>query len=692
MAQETLLIEIGTEELPPKHLGNLSQAFSDCIAHSLAELGFAVEKLEHYASPRRLCAQFFNIPIHQPSRVLERRGPSLSAAFDPKGQPTQAALGFAKSCGVSVESLTVQETPQGSWLFCSIQEEGKSLASLLSLIIENALNRIPAVKRMRWGSSHIEFLRPIHWITVIHGTQAIPLSVFGLQASNKTRGHRVHFPQEIAIQHADNYVDFLRTIMVMVDHRERQKTIEAAINTLAQKNSGVAVIDEDLLDQVAGLVEWPVPLHAHFDPGFLDVPQEALISSMQNHQKCFPIKTSAGKLLPTFILMSNIEASNSHNIIQGNERVMHARLSDAKFFFDQDRKTPLSSRLEKLKNMVFQKKLGTLYDKSSRIAKLAGLIGKQIGAQVRLCERAGKICKADLLTEMVFEFPELQGTMGSYYAVNDGEPIEVATAIYESYLPRFAKDKLPESLTGIALALADRLDTLMGIFGIGQLPTGDRDPFALRRQALAILRILIEKELTLDLKELCQLARVGYGTLIDEEVVPQVLAFCFERFKAWYLEQGISPQTLEAVMANHPTQPFDCSQRVIAVNHFQTLPEAQNLAAANKRVKNILQKGNIVFSLHQLPKINPALFKENAEMTLFETIEALKKQTQPLIEAGHYQEALCALASLQTSVDLFFENVMVMTEDESLKENRIHLLCHLRALFVQIADVSRLAL
>ncbi len=689
---ETLLIEIGTEELPPKHLDKLAKTFAQSIATAFTELGITYGKVEHFVTPRRIAARIFDVPQVQAKRQIQKRGPAIASAYDAKGNPTQAALGFARGAQVDISQLTVHETPQGSWLVYEYEEPGKKLIDVLADIVEQALNALPFPKKMRWGSSECEFVRPIHWILALHGKNPLPISLFNLTASNITFGHRFHFPQAVTLKSADDYVTTLKELRVIVSHSERQEIIERAIDMVGAQFQGKVLVEEELLDQVTGLVEWPVPLHAKFDKAFLDVPQEALISSMQNHQKCFAIADNEGKLLPRFILVSNTQADPDDNIIQGNERVMHARLSDAKFFYDQDRKTPLNARLEGLKNMVFQKKLGTLYDKSQRIAKLALLIAKQINAPSHLSERAGKLCKADLLTEMVFEFPELQGIMGSYYALNDGEQPEVANAIKESYYPRFAKDALPESTIGITVALADRLDTLIGIFGIGQTPTGDKDPFALRRAALAILRILIEKKLPLDLEELCQLARHGYGNLIDEEVIPQIMTFSFERFKAWYQEQGLSVQTIESVMATHPSVPYDASLRALAVNHFQTLPEAPKLASANKRVRNILQKNAVIFNLQHLPDVNPTLLKEVPEKNLFDAIEALKSKTSPLIAQGQYQEALVQLASLQQVVDKFFDDVMVMTEDETLKQNRINLLSHLYALFMQIADISKLAL
>ncbi len=688
----TLLIEIGTEELPPHHLHKLSSAFAKVLGESLEDAGIPSSKTEHFVSPRRITARFNHIPATQPQRTVQKRGPALANAYDANNQPTPAALGFANSCKVTVEELKVLETSLGSWLVFEQQEGGLSLAAVLPAMIEKAINEIPAKKRMRWGDGTLEFLRPIHWLTVVHGQQPLPLTVFGISASQNSYGHRVHSPGPVLIGDANDYLPILRQAKVIADQEERKQMIFDAISALGEKQGGITVIPPELLDEVSGLVEWPVPLVATFNKAFLEVPQEALISSMQNHQKCFAIKNPSGKLLNTFVLVSNTAAQSSDNIIQGNERVMQARLADAKFFYDQDRKYPLSYRLDGLKNMIFQKKLGTLYDKSQRIAKLAGQLGKLTNVSAKLCENAGKLCKADLLTEMVFEFPELQGIMGNYYAHHDGEPLEVSTAIQESYLPRFAKDELPETPIGICVALADRLDTLIGIFGIGQLPSGDKDPFGLRRQALAILRILVEKKLPLDLQELCQMARHGYGGLIDEEVIQQVLHFCFERFRAWYQDQGISPQTIDAVMANRPTIPYDCSQRILAVSHFQTIPQAENLASANKRVRNILQKSGIIFNAQHLPEVSATLFTEPAEKNLFLAIETLKRQTEPLIQDGKYQEALVELASLQQVVDNFFNEVMVMCEDEALRKNRIHLLGHLSALFIQIADISKLAL
>lgn len=689
---DTLLIEVGTEELPPAHLNHLSLSFSKNLEAALSALGIPFEKAEHFAAPRRLTARFTQVPAVQPARIIRKKGPAKSAAFDTHGNPSPALLGFARSCQTSVENLQVQETSQGSWMVFESPSPGQAIEKLLGPLIEKALQQIPAKKKMRWGNHNLEFIRPIHWITAIHGKKALPLTVFELQADKLTYGHRIHHPEAISLSHADDYLPLLRKAKVIADHRERQKTIYTALQSTAQSMQAVALVDKNLLDEVTGLVEWPVILSGQFHERFLEVPSEALISSMQYHQKCFPLKSKEDRLLPHFLMVSNLESPDPSLIIQGNERVVQARLADAKFFFEKDKNTPLSYRLEELKGVIFQKQLGTLYDKSMRIAKLAGLIAQHLGDFSQLSERAGKLCKADLLSSMVFEFPELQGIMGSYYARFDGEPDEVVLAIRESYLPHFAKDALPRSMVGICVALADRLDTLVGIFGIGQAPVQDKDPFALRRQALAIVRILIEKALALDLRMLCEIARHGYGNLIDQEIIPTIMQFCLERLKAWFLEQGIHPCAIDSVLQPALTQPLDLSKRLLAVNHFQSLPEAESLAKANKRVKNILQKAEIAFNVQPLPPIDPQLFSEKPESDLFKAIEALKKQTDPLIEKAEYQAALIALATLKPAVDAFFDTVMVMTEDPSTRQNRINLLCHLQALFTQIADISKLTL
>lgn len=689
---QPLLIEVGTEELPPQNLNEFVQRFAQAICAGLKEAGITPGRTIPFVTPRRLAVLIDDVPEKTPARKINKRGPTLASSYDDKQQPSKALLGFAKSCNVPVESLSVYENTEGAWMIYEHEKPGQNLTDFLGKLIEDALKSIPVPKSMRWGDNEFSFVRPIHWITVVHGQNACPVNVFNLQATTTTYGHRFHAPRPLTITHASDYAEILKNAYVIAAYDERKALILSKIEQLAQKLQGKAHIIPELLDMVTGLVEWPQALSADFSKDFLEVPQEALISSMQNHQKCFALYDQNSKLKNTFILISNIAAADDHLIRQGNERVMQARLSDAKFFYDQDRKVTLVDRMERLKKMVFQKNLGSLYDKSVRISKLAYELSKLLGANPQACERAGKLCKADLVTEMIFEFPELQGIMGYYYALNDGEPEEVAVAIKESYYPRFAKDKLPSSLIGTIIGLADRLDTLIGIFGIGQVPTGDKDPYGLRRQAVAILRIIIEKQLLLDVEELLTFAKHGYGNLVDNEVITNVLNFCQERFRAWSLEQDVSPQVVDSVLATCTPVPYDCSMRIKAVSHFQTLTEAQALSSANKRVRNILQKSGLYFNLKQLPALNFELLTEKAEKDLAEALEKLQLETEPLIANRQYQDALVLMASLQPIVDAFFNDVMVMTEDEAVRKNRLLLLAKLQALFSRIADISKLAL
>lgn len=688
--ENTLLIEIGTEDLPPTRLDQLVTAFQNEILKRFKNLNLPYEKVECFASPRRLALKIQQVPVKQPDYVAQKRGPSLKAAYK-NGEPTPAAIGFAQSCNTQVQDLKTLETEQGAWLLFEENISGKLLANILPGIIAESIESLPYPKKMRWGDSTLQFIRPIHWIALVHGNTAIEADILNIKSGQYSYGHRTHFPDKIKINHADNYLNVLRDVKVIVDYQERKNIIIEAAMQLAKKLQGTAVIDDTLLDQVVGLVEWPVPMVAQFSADFLKVPKEALISSMQNHQKCFPI-ISNDKLLPYFILVSNIEALDTKNIIMGNQRVMHARLEDAKFFYEKDCKSSLESRLERLDKMIYQQKLGTLRQKTQRVATLANRIAQQIKANADFAQRAAELYKADLVTNMVFEFPELQGIMGYYYAKNDQEAEEVATAIKEVYLPAHAKDTLPTTQTGICLALAERLDTLIGIFGAGLIPSGDKDPYALRRAAMGILRIIIEKKLTLNLQELLLATQQNFNGVVNKDVLPVVYKFCLERFKSWYQEQSIAPQVIEAVLSTEPQSPYDMSQRTLAVNHFKTLAEAQALAAANKRVKNILQKSEQVMSLENLAEVNHDLLKEAAEKELFLAISTLKGQTEPLLKAGQYQEALTLLATLKQPVDRFFDEVLVMVDDKDLKRNRVLLLTQLYALFMQIADISKLAI
>tara|TARA_R110002110_G_scaffold65206_5_gene180077 strand:- start:19116 stop:21197 length:2082 start_codon:yes stop_codon:yes gene_type:complete len=690
--KNTLLIEIGTEELPPNGLNKLAHHFLSEITKRFQAQKIPMGATEAFVSPRRIAVRLADVPLQQPDFTAQKRGPQLKSAFK-DGQPTKAALGFAKSCQVDVSALTKLETEQGAWLVFEQEISGQPLNRLLPQIITESLNALPLPKKMRWGNSELAFIRPIHWITIVHGERGIECDILGFKSENYTYGHRYHFPDKVKVNHADNYLNVLRDVKVLADHAERKDIIVRTAKELAHKVKGEVIIEEPLLDTVAGLVEWPVPLVASFHEDLLKVPKEALISSMQGHQKCFPIVDAQNQLLSKFILVSNIEAADNQHIILGNEKVMHARLEDAKFFYAQDSQNSLASHVAALKDMTYQKALGSLYEKCQRVTELSVDIATELHANPKWAQRAGELCKADLTTNMVFEFPELQGIMGYYYALKDNEPEEVALALKEIYLPAHAKDSLPQTGTGICLALSERLDTLVGIFGIGLIPTGEKDPYALRRAAIGLLRIIIDKKLDLDLKSLIEKTHEKLSqSITNPDTAEHVLKFCLDRYKAWYQEQGIAPQVIEAVFNTYPTRPLDMSQRTLAVNHFLSLEAAQSLASANKRVRNILEKNKIDFNLQKLPEINRSLLQESAEKSLFNEIDQLKNETMPLIQAGEYQKALVALSQLKQPIDLFFDNVLVMSKDSDLKQNRIHLLTHLYALFMQIADISKLAL
>lgn len=689
----TLLIEIGTEELPPAGLERLAQNFLSGITKRFQAEKIPFAHTESFISPRRIAVRLTEVPVKQPDYVLQKKGPQLKSAFKEDGSPTPAALGFAKSCQVELSELKQLETDKGLCLVHEKNVPGQPISSLMAPIVSQALETLPQPKKMRWGDSDFAFIRPIHWIAIVHGSHAIETDVLGIQSGQYTQGHRHHFPNKVKINHADNYLNVLRDVKVLADYSERKDIIVNTATELVHKLGGGLILDPELLDTVTGLVEWPVPLVASFDKDMLKVPKEALISAMQGHQKCFPIVDKKGKLLPKFILVSNVEATDPIEIIKGNEKVMHARLEDARFFYRQDSEATLESHVAKLKKMTYQKALGSIYEKAIRVSNLATKIAEQINANPKWAQRAGMLCKADLVTHMVFEFPELQGIMGYYYAQKDQEPDEVAVALKEIYRPSSAKDDLPKTQTGLALALAERLDTLVGIFGVGLIPSGEKDPFALRRAAIGILRILIEKALPLDLATLIEWAATPLAPLLTEKDTPEkVLKFCFDRYKAWFQEQGITPQVIESVLALSPTAPYDMSLRTLAVNHFSAHDAAQSLASANKRVRNILEKNKISFNIQQVPPVKNGLLESPFEKDLHSRIVKLQKDTAPLIQQGEYQKALNLLANLKKPVDGFFDNVLVMADDEQLKQNRIHLLTQLYGLFMQIADISKLAL
>ncbi|WNZ56409.1 glycine--tRNA ligase subunit beta [Microbulbifer sp. MKSA007] len=689
MAQD-FLVELGTEELPPKALHKLMSAFADGITQGLkgAELSFG--EVKAYAAPRRLAVAVFGLADKQQDKQIEKLGPAVKAAFDKEGKPSKAAEGFARSNGVTVEELGRKETDKGERLAFISEQKGAETESLLAGIVEKALAQLPIPKRMRWGARREEFVRPVHWLVMLFGNKVVNGEVLGLKAGNTSRGHRFHCNRELEIHSAYDYAQVLREPgYVMADFAERREAIRAQVIAEANNVNGEAVIDDDLLDEVTALVEWPVALTGRFEERFLEVPAEALISSMKEHQKYFHVVDEDGQLLPFFITVSNIESQDAAQVIHGNERVIRPRLADAAFFFETDKKTSLESRREKLRQIVFQQHLGSVYDKTERVATLARTIAEKTGSNGDWAERAGRLCKSDLVTEMVFEFADMQGIAGYYYAENDGEPLDVAKAMYEQYMPKFAGDELPASDTGTVIALADRLDTLVGIFGIGQPPSGSRDPFALRRASLGIIRILVEKRLDLDLRELLELARDNYPrTALGEydKVVEQTLQYVLERFRARYEDQGIATEVFMSVAARKLSRPLDIDNRVHAVNAFSQLPESGALAAANKRVSNILAKLDSAVP----SSVDEALLQEEAEKALFAAVQVARTEVEPLYSDALFAEGLAGLAGLRETVDSFFDHVMVMSDDEQLRNNRLALLAQLRALFLEVADISLL--
>lgn len=682
------LVEIGTEELPPKALSNLSSAFESGIVEGLkqAKLNFSASK--KLSTPRRLAVLISGLDAQQADQTIEKLGPNVKAAFDQDGNPTKAAQGFARGFGVEVSELLQIETDKGTRLGYRSEQKGESAESLLPNIIEQSLSGLPIPKRMRWGASRAEFVRPIHWVIMLLDNKVIDAEIMGIKAGNETRGHRFHYNQTLSIATPSEYESTLaNTAYVLADSDQRKQKIVEQVTAAGEKLGGIAQIDDDLLDEVTGLVEWPVALAGKFDDRFLDVPAEALVSSMKEHQKYFHVNNADGDLLANFITVSNIESIDPAQVIDGNERVIRPRLHDAAFFFETDKKTSLHSKTDKLKTVVFQEKLGTIYDKTQRIKTLAVDIAEKIGGNRDDAARAASLSKADLVTEMVFEFTDLQGIMGYHYALHDGENIDVALALNEQYLPKGAGDSLPTTATGSALAIADRIDTLVGIFGIGQPPTGNKDPFALRRAALGVLNIIVQKQLPLDLRPLLERAKDQFTDLPKAEtVVEDVLAYMIERFRAWYQGEGIATEVFLAVQAKNISDPVDFDQRIKAVHAFSELEAAQALAAANKRVSNILAKLESPIS----GDVDDAILSDDAEKQLASAVKDLDKTVQPLLADRNYSQVLAELASLREPVDTFFDQVMVMADDEAVKTNRLRLLNQLRGLFLQIADISLL--
>ena len=688
MATDTLLIELGTEELPPKALKSLGLAFRDGIVDGLAQKKLGHGDVQWFATPRRLAVLIDSVELCAPDKNLEVLGPPVDRAKDEAGQWTPAAAGFAKKQGVAPEDLESIDTPKGSRLGLRKLEPGADTSDCLNDIIHSSIAQLPIPKRMRWGASRVEFVRPVHWIIAMLGQKYDHGEVLGLSAGNTTRGHRFHSSGEIVIKRPEDYISALADAKVVASFEQRQQMIRDQVETEASALKASAVIDPALLDEVTGLVEWPVALTGSFEERFLEVPAEALVSSMKEHQKYFHLVDENGALKPNFITISNIESKDPIQVIAGNERVIRPRLSDAAFFFETDKKTSLEQRVEKLRSIVFQQKLGTVHDKTQRVAKLAGALAQKIGSPAELAQRAALLSKTDLVTEMVLEFSDMQGIAGSYYALHDGEDADVASALAQQYWPKFAGDRLPETGTACALGLADRLDTLVGIFGIGQPPTGSKDPFALRRASLAVLRILVEKDLDLDLRECLDLAVAQYDAgVIADGTSEQVLDYMIERFRAWYEEEGIPSEVFRAVSARKLSRPVDIQRRVHAVHAFTQLPEAAALAAANKRVSNILSK---LEADHSFGDVSANLLTESAESALAQQLDTLGKAASDHLENDQYTEALASLAGLHEPVDAFFDGVMVNVDDEPLRNNRLNLLKTLRDQFLQVADISQL--
>jgi len=685
MTTQNFLVEIGTEELPPKALKTLATSFADNVEAELNQAGLSFDKIEWFAAPRRLAVKVLNLATQQPSKEIEKRGPAVSAAFDAEGKPTKAAEGWARGCGITVDQAERIATDKGEWLVHRAKIEGQPTKNLLNGIVANALAKLPIPKPMRWADKTVQFIRPVHTVTMLLGDELIEGEILGVASARTIRGHRFLGEKEFEIQHADQYPQLLREKgSVVADFNERKAEILAKSQAKATALGGVADIEESLLEEVTSLVEYPNVLAAKFEERFLAVPAEALVYTMKGDQKYFPIYDKEGKLLPHFIFVSNINPEDPTAIIEGNEKVVRPRLTDAEFFFKTDLKQKLVDRLPRLETVLFQQQLGTLKDKTDRIEQLAGEIAKQIGADEAKAKRAGLLSKCDLMTNMVFEFTDTQGVMGMHYARHDGEDEEVAVALNEQYMPRFAGDELPKSLVASAVALADKFDTLTGIFGIGQAPKGSADPFALRRAALGALRIIVEKNLPLDLEDLVTKSAALFGDkLTNKNVVADVVDFMLGRFRAWYQDEGIAVDVIQAVLARRPTRPADFDARVRAVSHFRTLDSAEALAAANKRVSNILAKADATIG-----EINLTACVEPAEKALAEAVLALRTEVQPLIAKGDYTAVLDKLANLRAPVDNFFDNVMVNAEDPALRQNRLAILNTLQGLFLQVADIS----
>jgi glycyl-tRNA synthetase beta chain len=696
MSRHDFLVEVGAEEMPPKSLIALGEAFRDRMVTGLEAAGLSHGATQAYFTPRRLAVSVERLLDRQPEQRVERRGPPVSAAFDAAGKPTRAATAFADSCGVAVEELTRIQDTKGEFLFCRTTRPGEPAAKLLPGIVQAALDALPIARRMRWGAGDAEFVRPVHWVVMLHGDAIVPGEILGVAAGRMTRGHRFHTKKPIALRSPGGYAAALEKGYVRADFETRRALIRAGVVEMAGQEGGTAIVDLEVLDEVTALTEWPVPLAGGFEPRFLELPPEVLIATLQDHQRYFPLRGPDGALMPRFIAVANLASKDPSQVRAGNERVVRPRLADAAFFYASDRKATLASRREALATVTFQAQLGSLADKTARITALATQIARVAGGEAASAQRAAELAKCDLLTAMVGEFPELQGLMGRYYARHDGESAEVAAAIAEQYLPRFAGDALPSTGAGLALAVADKLDTLVGIFAIGQKPTGTKDPYGLRRAALGVLRILIETGIALDLRELIGTAldsvtadvlRLG-GKPPSETLAEEIYGYMMERLRAWYLESGngVTTEMFDAVLDTRPASPLDFDQRLRALAAFLALPDAAGLTAANKRIANILRKAGEQPS----PRVDPGLLSDPAERRLAAEVEALRQDVERLVTARRYEEALARLAALRGAVDAFFDQVLVMADEVRVRANRLALLAALSRLFLHVANLSRL--
>lgn len=693
MSRNDFLVEIGTEELPPKALRPLMEAFGENLAAAIDDALLSRGAVHTYASPRRLVVLVEKLAAKQDDREVDQKGPPVTVAFDDDGKPTPAATAFANKCGVTVEQLGREQTHKGEWLSFRSLEPGKTAAELLPEMIDRALAALPIPRRMRWGAGEAEFVRPVHWVVLLHGEDLIDAPVMGIRAGRESRGHRFHSSGPISITKPGDYLASLeKDGYVIADFMRRRDLVREGVNEAAEQSGGHIVDGESLYDEVTALVEWPVPIVGAFDEMYLDLPREVVVSTLTGHQRYFPVADDNGKLLPHFVTVANIESKDPEQVIEGNERVVRPRLADAAFFWNSDRKASLASREEVLRDVVYQQGLGSLFDKSQRVGRIAAWLASALEVDASAVERAATLGKCDLVTGMVGEFPDLQGTMGRYYALSDGEPEAVADAIAEQYLPRFAGDELPESRAGQLLAVADRMDSLAGIFSIGKKPTGNRDPFGLRRAALGVVRILIERGIDVDLKALIAkaVAEQPAGTANSEEVTADLYAFISERLRRYFLDRDthLAVETFDAVMVRHPASLVDFDRRLAAVQTFSRLEQAESLAAANKRIANILRKAGDPVGL----TVKDKLLEPGAELTLHNALRNSREKVLPMLEQRRYAEILNELADLRDPVDRFFDDVMVMADDETIKNNRLALLGELRALFLDVADISRLSI